>query len=917
MPACRVIRYPADVENQEESPPTLDNIALAEFVAAWSAGDRPDVTAFCAQHPECSPGLRDGIEDFLFLLVGIESLSGRSKGAQEHSEGTTLGGFTILREIGRGGMGVVYEAEQQVPKRRVGLKVIRPGRSSESTRRRFRREADLLGRLRHPNIVPIFEVGSADAGFGPQPYYAMEYVDGTSLLEYCRREGDSDSLKLELLAAVCDGVQHAHDHGILHRDLKPGNILVDRAGRPRVLDFGVARVLDPEWRGSTLSTETGALIGTLPYMSPEQVRGRQEELDSRSDIYALGIIGYELLSGSLPYDLTDRSIPEAARIIGEEEPTPLSSRRRALRGDLDTIFLKALAKEPERRYDSATALAADLRRYLRSEPIVARPPSAIYQLSRFARRNPALTLSLAALFLVLLVGVVWLNLALAETKQANQEAGRNLEENQQKSIRLYMERGQWHDALDTIDELIATGSSDRSELGLSRVEALIAVADRAGALAELESLLEHPGSTSVQARAQLMKGDLLLDEWARTADGERLVRDALVLGLDTRDTAYAQALIAPDMPQAVARYEQVLRLDPLHYLARERLTMSLFFMARFDEMHEHCRLLSVLYPQDATPAIAEHLIAALRPEEQLDPELLERAEEQFGTEAISLFQDVTELVQLLAGALDDGFSRQSMLRMTALVTKLGLQPEGAGSLGGVQANFAWGPSFHDGWGRTLALVGALALGDLDRATEISGEIAAINPEGTILYLHGLSMLQTNFRNAEERLMRDRVVEATLLKAFELPALLEGVRRRALSLAIQIERYHWDSSHPERNGEFRTRGIQNIRTFLDQGEAAREERLAMVDAARAFGDLGLAREILDHGRTAHGDDLEWSLQTARTEGLAGAPASAIRYLDEALDRFPGNTALSQERELWLDELYQTVDRLSASDQGGGH
>jgi len=299
-------------------------------------------------------------------------------------------------------MGTVYEAEQEKPRRLVALKVIRPGLLTPQRLRRFEQESQLLGWLQHPGIAQVYEAGTADAGHGPQPFFAMELIRGRTLDQHAvaARLGTRD--RLELVARICDAVQHAHQKGIVHRDLKPGNIVIDATGQPKILDFGVARATESDLH-ATLETGFGQVVGTLPYMSPEQVAGDPAELDTRSDVYALGVILYELLVGRLPYDLPRRSLPEAMRIIHEQEPARLGTIDRALRGDVETIVAKALEKEKDRRYQSAAELAADIRRFLRDEPIVARPSSAAYQLRKFARRNKALVGGIAAVFVVLAV----------------------------------------------------------------------------------------------------------------------------------------------------------------------------------------------------------------------------------------------------------------------------------------------------------------------------------------------------------------------------------------------------------------------------------------------------------------------------------------------------------------------------------
>jgi tRNA A-37 threonylcarbamoyl transferase component Bud32 len=318
--------------------------------------------------------------------------------------GTMAGRYRILRLIGEGGMGAVYEAEQDKPRRTVALKVIKPGLARSEVLRRFEQEAQALGRLQHAGIAQIYEAGTADTGFGPQPYFAMEFIQGESLGQYAEAHGLSTNERLGLMAEVCDAVHHAHQRGLIHRDLKPGNILVDANGHPKVLDFGVARVTDGGQQ-ATRQTDIGQLVGTLAYMSPEQVQADPLEVDTRSDVYALGVILYELLAGRPPYTLSAK-LHEAAHTICEEDPARLSSINRSLRGDIETIVAKALEKGKGRRYASAADLAGDIRRFLTHQPIVARPPTASYQLQKFAQRHTALVAGIVAVFVVLLGGVI-------------------------------------------------------------------------------------------------------------------------------------------------------------------------------------------------------------------------------------------------------------------------------------------------------------------------------------------------------------------------------------------------------------------------------------------------------------------------------------------------------------------------------
>ncbi len=317
---------------------------------------------------------------------------------------TTIGRYRILGVLGEGGMGTVYEAETTNPQRRVALKVIRRDFVSADLARRFARESEVLGRLQHPGIAQVFEAGTADGPHGEQSYFAMELVRGQPLTEYANSRALGLRDRLELFARICDAVHYAHRQGVIHRDLKPANILVDADGQPKVLDFGVARLTSADHLESR-QTSVGEMVGTLQYMSPEQVNADPEQVDARSDVYSLGVLLYELVSGRLPYSFERTLLHEAARVILVQDPAPLSSIDRKLRGDVEIIVIKSLEKEKVRRYASADALGSDVRRFLRDEPIVARPASPWYQLVKFSRRNRSLVVGVGAVLAVIAVAL--------------------------------------------------------------------------------------------------------------------------------------------------------------------------------------------------------------------------------------------------------------------------------------------------------------------------------------------------------------------------------------------------------------------------------------------------------------------------------------------------------------------------------
>jgi serine/threonine protein kinase len=343
--------------------------------------------------------------------------------------GTRVGPYKLLQQIGEGGMGVVYMAEQEQPvRRKVALKIIKPGMDSKQVVARFEAERQALAMMDHANIARVFDAGTTESG---RPYFVMELVHGVPITTYCDENQLTPRERLELFVPVCNAIQHAHQKGIIHRDIKPSNILVtmyDDKPVPKVIDFGVAKAVEQRLTEKSLFTQYGALVGTFEYMSPEQAEMNAFGVDTRSDIYALGVLLYELLTGSTPLErrrLREAAFDEIRRIIKEAEPQRPSVRlstsgtlakvaaarktepaklSRLMRGDLDWVVMRCLEKDRSRRYDTASSLAKDVERFLKDEPVEARPPSMTYKLRKLFRRNKAAVLTAAIVAAALVLG---------------------------------------------------------------------------------------------------------------------------------------------------------------------------------------------------------------------------------------------------------------------------------------------------------------------------------------------------------------------------------------------------------------------------------------------------------------------------------------------------------------------------------
>src|SRR5271157_1270842 len=389
---------------------------------------------------DCAPALEPAAADAGQVLSAAESAL-----EPEIPETKCIGPYKLLQKLGEGGYGVVYMAEQEQPiRRRVALKIIKLGMDTRNVIARFEAERQALALMDHPNIARVLDAGATETG---RPYFVMELVYGVKITDYCDQNCVSMQERLQLFIQVCNAVQHAHQKGIIHRDLKPSNIMVtmhDGVPVPKVIDFGIAKATEQRLTDKTLFTSYAQLMGTPAYMSPEQMELSGLNLDTRSDIYSLGVLLYELLTGRTPFDTTDLlklGVEALKRTVREREPLSPSARLQTLNneeltktaklrrleaprllsqlhGDLDWIVLKCLEKDRTRRYETANGLAMDIQHYLHQEPVLARPPSQLYRLQKLVRRNRIVFLSGAAIAAALLLGTIFSTLMFVREREA-------------------------------------------------------------------------------------------------------------------------------------------------------------------------------------------------------------------------------------------------------------------------------------------------------------------------------------------------------------------------------------------------------------------------------------------------------------------------------------------------------------------
>jgi serine/threonine protein kinase len=499
------------------------------------------------------------------------------------------GRFKLREKLGEGGMGEVWIADQIKPvQRRVAIKVIRFGQDSARMLARFDQERQALAVMDHPNIAKVLDAGVAETG---QPFFAMELIKGIPITKYCDETQLSPQQRLELFIPVCQAVQHAHQKGIIHRDIKPSNILVglyDGRPVPKVIDFGVAKSIGPRLTEHSVYTEFGALIGTLEYMSPEQAELNNLDIDTRADIYALGAVLYELLTGSVPFsrkDLQTASFTEMLRIIKEVEPPKPSTKLSGsgalpsvgvarqteprklialLRGELDWIVIKCLEKNRGRRYESASALVSDLQRYLANEPVVAGPPSAWYRIRKFLRRNRALVSVAATILFLLLAGIVGTSIGFVRAEKAHQAEKERAEGQRLAKLAAEKRLAQVERSIDLLGSIFEDldpraeekeGLPLRAVLG-ERLDRAVAdlVGDSVGDVLVVAGLQDRLARTYL-GLGQPAKAEALFTKALATRQAE--------LGADNRLTLQTMArlarsyYVAGKLPEAVKLHEQV------------------------------------------------------------------------------------------------------------------------------------------------------------------------------------------------------------------------------------------------------------------------------------------------------------------------------------------------------------------------
>jgi serine/threonine protein kinase len=597
--------------------------------------------AFLDEVCKNDPRLREIVEAWLATKTATMEIA-PTRRADEVSIPDRIGEFVVLGRLGEGGMGQVFLARQRHPDRPVAIKTMNPDLTiSRTSIARFEAEAEYLARLHHDNIAQVYASGQRPTDHGPVPYLVMEWIkDGRSLTEFANAAGVGLEGRLRLFLQVTDAVTHAHQRGVIHRDLKPSNILVTTEvtpeGRCKVLDFGVARALEPQGEPAGDLTRRGELIGTLPYMSPEQACGRTDEIDVRTDVYALGVILFELVAGRLPFELpADRY--EAVEMIVTALPPRLNALRPDVPRDLAAVVDAALAKSKERRYDSVAAFASDVRCVLEGRPVSTRPVSTWERGVYFVRRRKATAAAIGAVALGLLgSGSFGAKAYFAEKTAVAREHEATTAKRQRDALQAatifqlgqqFAREGSWSAAMTKYDEALVAGYADPIEVQLAKVEALEGNGDVVAARRVIDELYGSNRDFGIhRARVLLAYADRtkLAGSRSEAFRGDDLLDEAIGLGtLSAADTEYAAALYARTAKLQLQHLRNALRHDSRHRRANEMIAPTLLVCGHPREALVAASEFRRLYPDDPAAQTIQLGVRVLL-EKSIPPDVLER-----------------------------------------------------------------------------------------------------------------------------------------------------------------------------------------------------------------------------------------------------------------------------------------------------
>lgn len=805
--------------------------------------------------------------------------------------GRSIGPYRIEEHLATGGMGSVYRAVRVDPYRQaVAIKLIRPDLLAGPAARRFLQERQVLASLNHPHIARLLDGGTTEEGW---PYLVMEHIAGRPITRYCEEKRLSVRQRLELFRLVCLAVHHAHQRLVIHRDLKPSNVLVTEAGEPKVLDFGLARALAPEGESAAPDTRAGQLLGTPAYMSPEQADAGAAGHDIRTDVYALGVIGYELLAGRLPYDVSGRPLLQQLEMVRLQEPVPLSRVNPACRGDVATIFARALEKEPDRRYPSAAELAGDVERCLRHEPIQARPPRLAYLVGKFVRRHRALVTGTLAALLALVVGVVATGLALRQARAERDAKEELLVQSHVHLARLQTQRGEWTEALANYDRALAGGHPEEARLRLERAKVLGVLHRVAEADQELQGLTRREEVPAVRAAALLWLGDLRLG--LHSEEAIPLIRQAQELGLDDpTDQAYAAGLLAESTEESLQHFRRALEIDPSHRRANEMLFLTLVSLGRRTEAAERLAILKAAYPEDLTTHIGSALLAVHSSDAAEVNRHLDACQGLIGNEdreamrwALGIWRRFRDVDEVMRGT---GLTMQ-LVGMIMRIASEGRRISAHRRADGAPGGLALPPALRSSVGR---LLDAHLLFNKARLREALAEATRAHPEGTLFFL--LGRLHSDFQDYE-------AARAALEQALQTPAILEA-RKAALGSLLEVEYRLSKPGGPGANPRAALT-LARVRTYMAEGGVRGDNGVHLAVLAHNLGDRELALWIATETVRQSPRDPVTHGALGLIEHVGGNHARALTHFDRALALRPRDEDFRKRIERLTEEARQKL------------